>query len=90
MMPDWIEAMDSLRLLLGHLGTEGSAHDRAIILIHEAISLGINTGRGITTALHQLGFDKRHVGIWLSRQTGPNPNGNHWFRDGDGRYHSHP
>lgn len=81
--------IESLRLLIEHLGNEGTKHDRAIIAICEAIRLGINTGPEIIAAMHDLGFNKQHVGILLHEEAGSDPQRHHWWRDENGRYHCH-
>jgi hypothetical protein len=81
--------LENLRLLVEHLGTAGTKHDRAIIVIGETIRLGIGTGPAIIVTLNELGFNKQHVGILLHEETGSDPQRHHWWRDGNGRYHCH-
>jgi hypothetical protein len=50
---------------------------------------GINTGPPIIATLHELGFNKRHVGLWLHEMTGDDSESHHWWRDDNGRYHCH-
>lgn len=55
MMPGQVE---TLRDLVACLGEDGSKHDHAIVVIHEAIRLGINTGPEIIATLTELGFNR--------------------------------
>lgn len=83
------DRLDKLRLLVETLATAGSKHDRAIIVISEAIRLGIDTGPQIVAALHELEFNKQHIGLWLDGATGSNPQRHHWHRDDSGIYRNH-
>jgi hypothetical protein len=68
-------------------GAAVGKNERVILLIQESIRLGIVTGPAILTALRQLGFDRRHAGIHLSKLRGSNPERHIWTQDGAGTYH---
>jgi len=90
MMEDaWTKSIESLRKLEQSLEPSVGKHERAIVLIHACILHEIDTGTAIISALQELGFNKRHVGIWLAKGTGNDPERHFWSRDEDGKYHSH-
>lgn len=65
-------------------------NDQVLIMISECISEGIDEGPAIVRTLVELGFDRKHVGILLSRHTGFSPARHSWFKDGNGKYRLHP
>ncbi|EQB17804.1 hypothetical protein [Novosphingobium lindaniclasticum] len=64
---------------------EVNRNERATILIAECLGSGPILGPEILDRLHQLGFDRRHVGIRLERDKG-----GPWRRTDDGHYHLNP
>lgn len=80
------EALDGL--LVGLQGT--SRHAQAIVAIGLCIDHGINTLPRLIGVLQKRGFSRGHIANLINECTGPDPEGNHWFRDADGFMHCHP
>lgn len=64
-------------------------HDRAITLIKACIEIGVNRGPAIVSKVSGLGFDKRFVGLTLTKSAGRNPARHHWVRGDDDLYRLH-
>lgn len=58
-------------------------HYLAIALTHACIGDGIDTRGAIVEVLVPIGLDYRHIAIMLTNNCGPDPESNHWRKDGD-------
>ncbi len=66
-----------------------SKPDQVITLITACIESGIVAGPMIVSTLAELGYDARHVGIILNRNSGPNAALRDWYRADNGDYRLH-
>ncbi len=64
-------------------------NDQVDYLIESCILLGICNGSAIRDAISGLGYDAKHVGIRLAKQTGRNPLRCRWGKAEDGTYYQH-
>lgn len=78
-----------LQGLLDEMGDGCTMHDQVRTLIEVCIAEGVTTGADIIAAIVKLGFDRSHVGMWLSQECGPNPKRHSWYKDADGLYCPH-
>jgi len=86
--PDlWSQHLNTLKAIDVHLKPSANKHDRVILLIEEAIKLGIRTDRSIVAALAKLGHNPKHVGKMLRDLCGNNPKRYRWRRDAEGFHH---
>jgi hypothetical protein len=66
-----------------------SQYDRVVLLIAEAIRCGTLKGSTIVRTIADLGYNRRYVGMQLSKNEGADPERHHWFKGSDGHYHLH-
>lgn len=78
-------------LVLVHTSIDPSLNqnEQVLILIGACLVNGIGQGSMITEAIHRLGYDKRYIGLILSKSAGADPKLHDWYRDNDGVYQLH-
>jgi hypothetical protein len=84
-----IDPVNDLRKLDACFDEAVDQASRVIVLIEEAIRLGIQKGSEIVSAIASMGYNRRYVGMLLSNGRGDNPDRYQWRRDGQRHYHLH-
>lgn len=85
--PDDITAtFRRLRALDAACGPDANNYDRVVVLISACIEEGITEGKRIVGAVARLQFNKRFVGMVLTKNAGNDPGRHHWKRLSDGTY----
>lgn len=75
-----------LRALDADCGPDANQYDRVIVLIAACIEEGLTEGKRIVGAIARLDFDKKFVGIQLSKNVGNDPARHLWRKLDDGTY----
>ena len=78
--------MAEIRRFIEALGPDMNKHDKADTAIAVCLENGLVFGSSICWALGEMGFNKQHVGIRLTKGAGSDPKQHLWRQNGDEGY----